>query len=106
MILEVFSNLHDSMILFEVNWGKEAPLNIFIKIPEEKLMASGSFNQVNPSSSLEYKFHQASLATPKEKGETYHLIAEVLKFGNMLKPEMKDPTFSEAKVSYCSAQEY
>ena len=69
-------------------------------------MASGSFNQVNPSSSLEYKFHQASLATPKEKGETYHLIAEVLKFGNMLKPEMKDPTFSEAKVSYCSAQEY
>lgn len=46
----------------------------------------------------EYKFHQASLATPKEKGETYHLIAEVLKFGNMLKPEMKDPTFSEAKA--------
>lgn len=69
-------------------------------------MASGSINQMNPSSSLEYKFHEASLSTPKEKGETYHLIAEALKFGNMLKPEMKDPAFSEAKVSYCSAWEY
>ncbi|POI21569.1 hypothetical protein CIB84_014684, partial [Bambusicola thoracicus] len=44
-----------------------------------------------------YNFHQASLVTPKEKGETYHLIAEALKFGNMLKPEMKDPNFSEVK---------
>ncbi|XP_048819950.1 glutathione hydrolase 5 proenzyme [Lagopus muta] len=47
----------------------------------------------------EYKFHEASLSTPKEKGETYHLIAEALKFGNMLKPEMKDPAFSEAKAT-------
>ncbi|NXJ14254.1 GGT5 hydrolase, partial [Odontophorus gujanensis] len=41
-----------------------------------------------------YKFHEASLATPEEKAETYHLIAEALKFGNMLKPQMYDPVFS------------
>ncbi|XP_021268192.1 gamma-glutamyltransferase 5 [Numida meleagris] len=45
----------------------------------------------------EYKFREASLATPKEKGETYHVIAEALKFGNMLKPQMDDPAFSEVK---------
>ncbi|XP_065595043.1 glutathione hydrolase 5 proenzyme [Cyrtonyx montezumae] len=42
----------------------------------------------------EYKFHEASLATPEEKAQTYHLIAEALKFGNMLKPQMHDPVFS------------
>ncbi|KAM6377864.1 glutathione hydrolase 5 proenzyme isoform 1-T1 [Pluvialis apricaria] len=47
----------------------------------------------------EYKLHEASLATPKEKVETYHRIAEVLKFGNMLKPFMSDPAFSEAQVT-------
>ncbi|NXK50407.1 GGT5 hydrolase, partial [Chauna torquata] len=47
----------------------------------------------------EYKFHEASLATPKDKEETYHLIAEALKFGNMLKPHMSDPAFSEAQVT-------
>ncbi|XP_072207478.1 glutathione hydrolase 5 proenzyme isoform X2 [Excalfactoria chinensis] len=47
----------------------------------------------------EYKFNETSLATPKGKGETYHLIAEALKFGNMLKPEMKDPAFSEAEAA-------
>lgn len=46
-----------------------------------------------------YKFNETSMATPKEKGETYHRIAEALKFGNMLKPEMKDPAFSEAKAA-------
>ncbi|NXT08038.1 GGT5 hydrolase, partial [Prunella fulvescens] len=46
----------------------------------------------------EYKFHKASLATPEEKVETYHYIAEALKFGNMLKPSMSDPAFSEAQV--------
>ncbi|XP_009891507.1 PREDICTED: gamma-glutamyltransferase 5 [Charadrius vociferus] len=46
----------------------------------------------------EYKLHEASLATPKEKVETYHHIAEALKFGNMLKPLMSDPAFSEAQV--------
>ncbi|NWV83219.1 GGT5 hydrolase, partial [Dasyornis broadbenti] len=45
-----------------------------------------------------YKFHKASLATPEEKVETYHRIAEALKFGNMLRPHMSDPAFSEAKV--------
>ncbi|NXK05461.1 GGT5 hydrolase, partial [Herpetotheres cachinnans] len=45
----------------------------------------------------EYKFHEASLATPEEKVETYHRIAEALKFGNMLKPNMSDPAFSEAQ---------
>ncbi|NWH32493.1 GGT5 hydrolase, partial [Chloropsis hardwickii] len=45
-----------------------------------------------------YKFHNASLATPEEKVKTYHYIAEALKFGNMLKPHMSDPAFSEAQV--------
>ncbi|NXM43941.1 GGT5 hydrolase, partial [Gymnorhina tibicen] len=44
-----------------------------------------------------YKFHKASLATPEEKVETYHRIAEALKFGNMLRPLMSDPAFSEAQ---------
>ncbi|NXE18386.1 GGT5 hydrolase, partial [Ardeotis kori] len=47
----------------------------------------------------EYKLHEASLATPKEKVEAYHHIAEALKFGNMLKPHMSDPAFSEAQVT-------
>ncbi|XP_075290751.1 glutathione hydrolase 5 proenzyme [Opisthocomus hoazin] len=46
----------------------------------------------------EYKLHEASLVTPKEKVETYHRIAEALKFGNMLKSHMSDPAFSEAQV--------
>ncbi|NWX33924.1 GGT5 hydrolase, partial [Notiomystis cincta] len=46
----------------------------------------------------EYKFHKASLATPEEKVETYHRIAEALKFGNMLRPHMSDPAFSETQV--------
>ncbi|NWT99213.1 GGT5 hydrolase, partial [Urocynchramus pylzowi] len=46
----------------------------------------------------EYKFHKASLATPEEKVQTYHYIAEALKFGNMLRPHMSDPAFSEAQV--------
>ncbi|NXO77955.1 GGT5 hydrolase, partial [Sitta europaea] len=46
----------------------------------------------------EYKFHKASLATPEEMVETYHYIAEALKFGNMLRPHMSDPDFSEAQV--------
>ncbi|NXL20393.1 GGT5 hydrolase, partial [Setophaga kirtlandii] len=46
----------------------------------------------------EYKFHKASLETPEGKVETYHYIAEALKFGNMLKSQMSDPTFSEAQV--------
>uniref|UniRef100_A0A8D0F774 Glutathione hydrolase 5 proenzyme n=1 Tax=Strix occidentalis caurina TaxID=311401 RepID=A0A8D0F774_STROC len=41
----------------------------------------------------------SSLATPEEKVETYHRIAEALKFGNMLKPHMSDPAFSEAQVA-------
>ncbi|KFQ42754.1 Gamma-glutamyltransferase 5, partial [Nestor notabilis] len=45
----------------------------------------------------EYKLHEASLATPEERVETYHRIAEALKFGNMLKPTMRDPAFSEAQ---------
>uniref|UniRef100_A0A8C5TA48 Glutathione hydrolase n=1 Tax=Malurus cyaneus samueli TaxID=2593467 RepID=A0A8C5TA48_9PASS len=45
-----------------------------------------------------YKFHEASLATPEEKVETYHRIAEALKFGNMLRPHMSDPAFSEVPV--------
>ncbi|KAM6051473.1 glutathione hydrolase 5 proenzyme [Theristicus caerulescens] len=45
----------------------------------------------------EYKLHETSLATPKEKVEAYHRIAEALKFGNMLKPYMSDPAFSEAQ---------
>ncbi|NWT16423.1 GGT5 hydrolase, partial [Vireo altiloquus] len=44
-----------------------------------------------------YKFHKASLATPEEKIETYHRIAEALKFGNMLRPHMRDPAFREAQ---------
>lgn len=47
----------------------------------------------------EYKLHEASLATPEEKVETYHRIAEALKFGNMLKPHMSDPAFSKAQVT-------
>ncbi|NXC68570.1 GGT5 hydrolase, partial [Anhinga anhinga] len=46
----------------------------------------------------EYKLHEVSMATPKKKVETYHRIAEALKFGNMLKPHMSDPAFSEAQV--------
>ncbi|NWS67877.1 GGT5 hydrolase, partial [Crotophaga sulcirostris] len=46
-----------------------------------------------------YKLQEASLATPKEKVETYHRIAEALKFGNMLRPQMSDPAFSEAQVT-------
>ncbi|NXQ30154.1 GGT5 hydrolase, partial [Alaudala cheleensis] len=46
----------------------------------------------------EFKFHKESLATPEEKVETYHYIAEALKFGNMLRPLMRDPAFSEAQV--------
>ncbi|NXG60179.1 GGT5 hydrolase, partial [Hemiprocne comata] len=47
----------------------------------------------------DYKLHEASLATPEERVETYHHIAEALKFGNMLKPHMSDPAFSEAQVT-------
>ncbi|NWW33409.1 GGT5 hydrolase, partial [Panurus biarmicus] len=46
----------------------------------------------------EFKFHKASLATPEEKVKTYHYIAEALKFGNMLRPHMSDPAFSETQV--------
>ncbi|XP_014820334.1 PREDICTED: gamma-glutamyltransferase 5 [Calidris pugnax] len=46
----------------------------------------------------EYKLHEASLATPKEKVDTYHRIAEALKFGNMLRPLMSDPAFSDTQV--------
>ncbi|NWV00410.1 GGT5 hydrolase, partial [Upupa epops] len=45
----------------------------------------------------EYNLCEASLATLEEKIETYHRIAEALKFGNMLKPHMSDPAFSDAK---------
>ncbi|NXN93545.1 GGT5 hydrolase, partial [Rhinopomastus cyanomelas] len=45
----------------------------------------------------EYHLREASLATLEEKIETYHRIAEALKFGNMLKPHMSDPAFSDAK---------
>lgn len=55
---------------------------------------------MNSSSSLEYKFSKASLATPKVKEETYHVIAETLKFSNMLRPHMNDPAFSDAQVSW------
>ncbi|NXG26202.1 GGT5 hydrolase, partial [Grallaria varia] len=44
-----------------------------------------------------YKLREASLATPEEKVATYHLIAEALKFGNMLRPHMSDPAFSKAQ---------
>ncbi|NXB27338.1 GGT5 hydrolase, partial [Eulacestoma nigropectus] len=44
-----------------------------------------------------YKFHKASLATPEEKVETYHRVAEALKFGNMLRSHMSDPAFSKAQ---------
>ncbi|NWU51881.1 GGT5 hydrolase, partial [Dromas ardeola] len=47
----------------------------------------------------EYKLQEASLATPRDKVETYHRIAEALKFGNMLKPLMSDPAFSNAQVT-------
>ncbi|NXS52679.1 GGT5 hydrolase, partial [Brachypteracias leptosomus] len=47
----------------------------------------------------EYKLHEASLATFKDKLETYHRIAEALKFGNMLKPQMSDPAFSEPQMT-------
>uniref|UniRef100_A0A8C3CRL9 Glutathione hydrolase n=1 Tax=Cairina moschata TaxID=8855 RepID=A0A8C3CRL9_CAIMO len=47
----------------------------------------------------EYKFSKASLATPKVKEETYHTIAETLKFSNMLRPHMNDPAFSDAQVT-------
>ncbi|NWI94193.1 GGT5 hydrolase, partial [Pitta sordida] len=47
----------------------------------------------------EYEFHEASLATPEGKVETYHRIAEALKFGNMLRPHMSDPAFSKAQVT-------
>ncbi|XP_051661393.1 glutathione hydrolase 5 proenzyme [Manacus candei] len=47
----------------------------------------------------EYKLHEASLATPEEKVETYHHIAEALKFGNMLRSHMSDPAFSRAQVT-------
>ncbi|KFV99890.1 Gamma-glutamyltransferase 5, partial [Fulmarus glacialis] len=47
----------------------------------------------------EYKLHEASLTTPQEKVETYHRIAEALKFGNVLKPHISDPAFSEAQVT-------
>ncbi|XP_027747903.1 glutathione hydrolase 5 proenzyme [Empidonax traillii] len=47
----------------------------------------------------DYKLHKASLATPEEKIETYHHIAEALKFGNMLRPHMSDPAFSRAQVT-------
>ncbi|NXG34929.1 GGT5 hydrolase, partial [Dromaius novaehollandiae] len=47
----------------------------------------------------EYKLHKESLATPEEKVENYHLIAEALKFGNMQKPHMSDPAFSDAQVT-------
>ncbi|NXR25426.1 GGT5 hydrolase, partial [Cinclus mexicanus] len=46
----------------------------------------------------EYKFHKGSLATLEEKVETYHNIAEALKFGNMLRPYMSDPAFFEVPV--------
>ncbi|NXV08109.1 GGT5 hydrolase, partial [Cettia cetti] len=46
----------------------------------------------------EFKFHKASLATPEEKVEIYHYIAEALKFGNMLRPHISDPAFSEAQM--------
>ncbi|NXK36766.1 GGT5 hydrolase, partial [Piprites chloris] len=47
----------------------------------------------------DYKLHEASLASPEEKIETYHHIAEALKFGNMLGPHMSDPAFSRAQVT-------
>ncbi|NWS54490.1 GGT5 hydrolase, partial [Chunga burmeisteri] len=47
----------------------------------------------------EYKLNEASLATLEEKVETYHRIAEALKFGNMLKPIMSDPAFSKPQVT-------
>ncbi|NXH09685.1 GGT5 hydrolase, partial [Bucco capensis] len=47
----------------------------------------------------EYKLQESSLATPEGKAEAYHRIAEALKFGNMLKPQMSDPAFSEAQVT-------
>ncbi|XP_050174805.1 glutathione hydrolase 5 proenzyme isoform X2 [Myiozetetes cayanensis] len=47
----------------------------------------------------DYKLHEASLATPEKKVETYHHIAEALKFGNMLRPHMSDPAFSRAQVT-------
>ncbi|NXX44016.1 GGT5 hydrolase, partial [Tricholaema leucomelas] len=45
----------------------------------------------------EYKLQEASLATPEEKVETFHRIAEALKFGNLLKAQMSDPAFSGAQ---------
>ncbi|NXA38043.1 GGT5 hydrolase, partial [Eudromia elegans] len=47
----------------------------------------------------EYKLHKESLATPEQREESYHLIAEALKFGNMQRPHMSDPAFSEAQAT-------
>lgn len=49
----------------------------------------------------EYRLQGASLATPEQKVEAFHRIAEALKFGNLLKAQMSDPAFSGAQVS-CS----
>ncbi|NXR15460.1 GGT5 hydrolase, partial [Semnornis frantzii] len=45
----------------------------------------------------EYKLRAASLASPEEKVEAFHRIAEALKFGNLLKAQMSDPAFSAAQ---------
>lgn len=71
------------------------PFNFFFSLLEKTL----SVNKIISSYFIEYKFHSGSLATPEEKVQTYHYIAEALKFGNMLRPHMRDPAFSEAQVS-------
>ncbi|NXF85636.1 GGT5 hydrolase, partial [Eubucco bourcierii] len=45
----------------------------------------------------EYKLRAASLASPEEKVEAFHRIAEALKFGSLLKAQMSDPAFSAAQ---------
>lgn len=67
----------------------------FLSLLEKTL----SVNKIISSCFIEYKFHSGSLATLEEKVETYHYIAEALKFGNMLRPHMGDPAFSETQVS-------
>uniref|UniRef100_A0A8D0F8C8 Gamma-glutamyltransferase 5 n=1 Tax=Strix occidentalis caurina TaxID=311401 RepID=A0A8D0F8C8_STROC len=53
---------------------------------------------------LEGKFLRGKGEQELCRVETYHRIAEALKFGNMLKPHMSDPAFSEAQVSWRAVQ--
>ncbi|NXD11150.1 GGT5 hydrolase, partial [Nothocercus nigrocapillus] len=83
----------------EVTWALNITLNNYTTVFAPRPPLGGAVLLFILKILEEYKLREESLATPEKKVESYHLIAEALKFGNMQRPRMSDPAFSDAQVT-------